>query len=119
MVVQSVTDAPLCTTRCRLLLFRLHVRHALTFIDGDASYIALSLLLLIYMPWRHTLQPVIESKYGYTNSGCKRQRQREEPATEVYEHEAEEFDCGDFPSLSAYPVHICIYRYTRSLSWLK
>ena len=61
MVVQSVTDAPLCTTRCRLLLFRLHVRHALTFIDGDASYIALSLLLLIYMPWRHTLQPVIES----------------------------------------------------------
>ena len=31
----------------------------------------------------------MRSKYGYTKSDCKRQRQREEPATEVYEHEAE------------------------------
>ena len=55
------SDKSPSTTRCRLLLFRLHVRHALPFVGGDASYTALYRLLLICMPWRHTLQPIIES----------------------------------------------------------
>ena len=36
-------------------------RHHLTLIDSNASYTTLCLLLSISMPWRHTLQPAIES----------------------------------------------------------